>query len=212
MLVDAGEAREGAKVIYPSNGNVVALACVLLAYVLFALPLIFRRRPKTPEAPVRTAKRDLVSLLGILLQGVGFAFVFFGPVRIQTPIALDTRTIVEALPAALLAFCSVALFWSAFRALGANWSFVARVLDNHGLITSGPFALVRNPIYLAMLMMLIAAAFALGRAPILSVSIPVFFIGTVIRVVREERLLRAQFGDAYDAYAARVSRLLPGIW
>jgi protein-S-isoprenylcysteine O-methyltransferase Ste14 len=199
-------------VIYSSSGNVVAMACVLVAYLLFALPLLFGRRSKTPETPARTAKRDLVSLLGILLQGVGFAFVFFGAVRIQTPIVLDTRTIVEALPVALLAFGSVALFWSAFRALGANWSFVARVLDDHGLITSGPFAWVRNPIYLAMLMMLVAAALALGRAPMLIVSIPLFFIGTVIRVVREERLLRAQFGEAYDTYAARVSRLLPGIW
>lgn len=198
--------------IYPSTGNIVAMACVLIAYVLFAAPFVFRRRPNASETPANTAKRDLVSLIGILLQGVGFAFVFFGSVHIPTPIVIDTRTIVEALPAALLAFGSVALFWSAFRTLGANWSFVARVREDHGLITGGPFAWVRNPIYLAMLMMMVAAALALGRAPMLIVAIPFFFIGTVIRVVREERLLRAQFGAAYDAYAARVSRLLPGIW
>jgi protein-S-isoprenylcysteine O-methyltransferase Ste14 len=187
------------------------MACVLLAYILFALPLLFAR-PKASQAPERTARRDALSLLGIVLQGTGFAFVFFGSIRVPTPLVVDTPTIVEALPAATLAFASVALFWLAFRALGTNWSFVARVLDNHGLITSGPFAMVRNPIYLAMLMMLVAAALALGRAPMLIVAVPLFFIGTVIRVVREERLLRAQFGPAYDAYAARVSRLIPGVW
>lgn len=198
--------------IYSSFANVVAMICVLIAYLLFVLPLLFGRRPKTAEAPGRAARRDLVSLLGILLQGVAFAFVFFGAVQIQTPIVFDNRAIVEAVPVAVLAFGSVALFWSAFRALGPNWSFVAQVLDNHGLITSGPFAWVRNPIYLAMLMMLVAAALALGRAPRLAVAGPVFFIGAAIRILREERLLRAQFGEAYDAYAARVSRLIPGVW
>jgi protein-S-isoprenylcysteine O-methyltransferase Ste14 len=188
------------------------MACVLIAYLLFALPVLFRRGAKTSEVPAPTAKRDLLSLFGILFQGIGFAFVFFGSFRIPMPIALDTPAIVAALPVAALAFGSVLLFWLAFRALGTNWSFVARVLDDHGLITRGPFALVRNPIYLAMLMMLVAAALALGRAPVLIVAIPLFFIGTVIRVLREERLLRAQFGEAYDAYAARVSRLVPGVW
>jgi len=202
----------GVPVIYSSSGNVVALACVMAAYLLFALPVIFRRRAKTAEAPVRAGGRDLVSLLGVALQGLGFFFVFFGRVEIPTPIMLDRPTIVEALPVAALAFGSVALFWSAFRALGTNWSVVARVRDDHGLITRGPFAWVRNPIYLAMLMMLVAAALALGRAPMLIVSVPFFFIGTVIRVVREERLLRAQFGAASDAYAAKVSRLVPGVW
>lgn len=196
----------------PTSGNIVAMASVLLAYFAFMVPLVFRRRPKAAPAPAPAAKRDRLSLAGILFQGAGFAVVFFGPVRIPTSIEIDTNTAVEALPAALLAFGAVALFWSAFRALGANWSFVARVLDDHGLITSGPFAWVRNPIYLAMLMMMVAAALALGRAPRLIVAIPIFFIGTVIRVVREERLLRAQFGGTYDAYAKKVSRLIPGIW
>lgn len=195
---------------YSSSGNIVAMACVFLSFAAFALPLVLRRRPET--SPSSAAKRDRVSFLGILLQGVSFAVVFFGPVRIPTPIAIDTSTVVEALPAALLAFGSVVIFWSAFRALGANWSLVARVRDDHGLITSGPFAWVRNPIYLAMLLMVIAAALALGRAPRLIVVIPIFYIGTVIRVVREERLLRAQFGETYDAYAKKVSRLIPGIW
>jgi protein-S-isoprenylcysteine O-methyltransferase Ste14 len=196
----------------PTTGNIVAIAGVMLAYIAFALPLVFRRRPKTAQTQSRTAKRDPVSFLGILLQGVAFAIVFFGPVKIQTPIVIDQSTAIDALPAVLLAFSALVLFWSAFRALGANWSFVARVLDDHGLITSGPFALVRNPIYLAMFMMLLAADLALGRELRLLVAIPIFFIGTLIRVVREERLLRAQFGEAYDAYAAKVSRLIPGIW
>ena len=197
---------------YDSPGNVVAMVSVLLAYIAFILPFVFRRRPKTPPSPAPAAKRDPVSFIGILFQGVAFAAVFFGAVQIATPVVIDKSIVVEALPASLLALGSVVLFWASFSALGANWSFVARVRDDHGLITSGPFAWVRNPIYLAMLMMMVAAALALGRAPRLIVAIPIFFIGTVIRVVREERLLRAQFGEAYDAYAAKVSRLVPGIW
>ena len=76
---------------YSSSGNIVAIACVLLSFVAFALPLVLRRRPETSPSP--TAKRDRVSFLGILLQGVGFAVVFFGPVQIPTPIAIDTPAI-----------------------------------------------------------------------------------------------------------------------
>jgi hypothetical protein len=40
----------------------------------------------------------------------------------------------------------------------------------------------------------------------------VFVVGTLIRTRAEERLLRAQFGAAYEAYAARVPALIPFAW
>ena len=48
-------------------------------------------------------------------------------------------------------------------------------------------------------------------ALLLILGVPLYWIGTVLRIVEEEKLLRAQFGEAYDAYAARVKRFLPGI-
>lgn len=196
---------------YPTTGNIVAIASVMVAYILFAIPMLLRRRPSTTAGAV-LAKRDLISIFGILFQGIAFGIVFFGSLRVSAPSEIDAGVVIEAAPAAFLAFGSVLLFWLAFLTLGANWSLVAQTSDDHQLVTRGPYAWVRNPIYLAMLMMLVAAALALGRTPVLVAAIPLFFIGTLIRVLREERLLRSQFGDAYDAYAAKVSRLLPGLW
>jgi protein-S-isoprenylcysteine O-methyltransferase Ste14 len=41
--------------------------------------------------------------------------------------------------------------------------------------------------------------------------VPLYWVGTVLRILEEEKLLRARFGDAYDAYAGRVKRFWPGI-
>lgn len=191
--------------------NTLAMLCVLATYVAFFLTLVFLRKPAEREVAAPRA-RDPISFLGIFVQGIAFAIVFFGPVSVR-PLSFDTASVAEAAVPALLALGSLALFARAFSALGANWSFVARVREDHGLITSGPFGLVRNPIYLAMLMMLVAADLALGRVERLIVAIPIFYIGTVIRVLREERLLRAQFTGTYEEYAQRVRfRLIPGIW
>ena len=43
------------------------------------------------------------------------------------------------------------------------------------------------------------------------IGVPLFALGTWIRVAEEERLLRRHFGEAYDAYAARVPRFVPGL-
>ena len=80
---------------------------------------------------------------------------------------------------------------------------------DHGLVQSGPFARVRHPIYLAMLLLLAALGLGLGHIAGLLVAIPVFLVGTAIRVREEERLLRQQFGRAYDDYASVTPAFIP---
>jgi protein-S-isoprenylcysteine O-methyltransferase Ste14 len=64
----------------------------------------------------------------------------------------------------------------------------------------------------ALFGMMCANAIALGHAVNLALSIPVYIIGTLMRVGIEEKLLRAMFGAAYDDYAHRVKRFIPTIW
>jgi protein-S-isoprenylcysteine O-methyltransferase Ste14 len=122
-------------------------------------------------------------------------------------------------PAALAAAAAVAalmgsaalMFLAASRAMGANWSLAARMRDDHALVTSGIFGRLRHPIYTAMSLFLAAEALALGHYGQLLVGVPLFLIGTAIRVREEERMLSARFGAAYADYAGRVKRFLPGI-
>jgi protein-S-isoprenylcysteine O-methyltransferase Ste14 len=106
---------------------------------------------------------------------------------------------------------AVLLFAAATRAMGDNWSLVARTRADHRLVTDGVFARLRHPIYLAMALFLLALAIALGHEANLIFAAPLFALGTWIRVHEEEKLLRAQFGDSYERYAASVKRFVPGL-
>ena len=97
----------------------------------------------------------------------------------------------------------------AVTALGRHFSLTARTLESHELVTTGPYATVRHPIYSAMLGLLVATTIVFGRPVTLVASIPIFLVGTSMRTAREERLLAAAFGDAWTDYAGRVPAILP---
>lgn len=76
------------------------------------------------------------------------------------------------------------------------------------LVTSGPYALVRNPIYASILVFVGASVAA--HPSITSVACGVvIFVGMLTRMLLEEREIAAHFGAEYDAYRKRVKRLVP---
>jgi steroid 5-alpha reductase family enzyme len=78
------------------------------------------------------------------------------------------------------------------------------------LLTSGPYAYTRNPMYLGHLIFLLGLALATNSLlawALLLANIPWFHR----RVLVDEARLRAKFGAEYDAYCARVRRWLPGV-
>ena len=78
------------------------------------------------------------------------------------------------------------------------------------LVTSGPFALCRNPMYLGHLIFLAGLALALrswfGAAIALATAVRLQF-----RVLRDERRLSERFGEPYMQYRARVKRWIPAV-
>jgi protein-S-isoprenylcysteine O-methyltransferase Ste14 len=60
--------------------------------------------------------------------------------------------------------------------------------------------------------MLLATGLAVSYWFSLLAAIVVFFVGTIIRVRSEEKLLREQFGSEFEAYAERVPAMLPGVY
>ena len=190
-------------------GNPVAAAAAVLAWIGIGVVMATSRRAATGDAS-GGARRDLSSLLGIALQSIGIAAAWFGQIRISPRVT--SAVVSDGAPAAALALLSLALFIWAAAAMGANWSLVARTRADHKLVRDGPFALMRHPIYVALFGMLAATAIALGHAPNLIVAAPLYIVGTLMRVGSEEKLLRVAFGEAYEAYARRVKRFIPGIW
>jgi len=92
--------------------------------------------------------------------------------------------------------------------LGRNWSGSVTIKQGHELVTSGPYALVRHPIYTGLLLAILGSALALGdwRA-VLAFALAAGALWRKLRV--EERWMRQQFGDAYQAYSQRVAALIP---
>ncbi len=179
------------------------LGIVVVGWLVFALLFILQSRmPRTS-----TARRDRRSIIGMVLQGMGYGIVW-GFRRNPTGPAGPLEPVRALFVVAFLA-ASIALTLSARRQLGKQWSLSARVLDEHDLITNGPYGLVRHPIYTGMLGMLVATGLGVGRLPFSLIGAAVYVTGTMLRARVEERLLRATFGARYDDYARRVPALVP---
>jgi protein-S-isoprenylcysteine O-methyltransferase Ste14 len=144
------------------------------------------------------------------LAGVGFTLallVLLGLVELVA--ALDVAAVHAA--GLLLAGAGIATTFYAQVAMGTSWRIGVEEGERTELVTTGPFALVRNPIFAAML--------PTGLGLTLLVPSWVAFAGLAglalalelqVRVVEEPYLLRAH-GEAYARYAARVGRFVPGL-
>jgi len=188
------------------------LVFVLVMCAWFAFVAVFFFRKKSGKAPER--KRDRDSILGVALQGLAYAVVWSIHRALFSPIlhAGKTVEVVLAIITVTIAFGSVWIVMSAVRALGKEWSVTARLIEGHELATRGPYRFMRHPIYAGMLGMLLATGLAISHWLSLLVAIVIFFIGTIIRVRSEERLLREEFGAQFEDYARRVAAMLPGVY
>jgi protein-S-isoprenylcysteine O-methyltransferase Ste14 len=108
-----------------------------------------------------------------------------------------------ALVVAGLAFSVAARIW-----LGRNWSGTVTLKKDHELIQSGPYSLVRHPIYTGLLLALMGTTIVIGRWRALA-ALPLLLAGIVYKINVEERFMRAQFGDAHARYRAKVKALVP---
>jgi protein-S-isoprenylcysteine O-methyltransferase Ste14 len=100
--------------------------------------------------------------------------------------------------------------WPVF-VLGRRFSGLVAIQPGHTLVTSEIYGLIRHPSYLGLLGGSLGWALAFRSA--LGVLLTALLIPPLVaRIGAEERLLRTQFGDEYDAYRSRTSRLIPGIY
>jgi protein-S-isoprenylcysteine O-methyltransferase Ste14 len=100
--------------------------------------------------------------------------------------------------------------WPVF-VLGHRFSGLVAIQPGHALATKGVYRVIRHPSYLGLLV----SAFGWGLAFRSGVGVLLATLMVpplVARIGAEERLLRSQFGAAYEAYCARTARLVPGFY
>ncbi|RWJ99388.1 isoprenylcysteine carboxylmethyltransferase family protein [Mesorhizobium sp.] len=107
--------------------------------------------------------------------------------------------------------------WVALFGVAALWVTAIRTMvrakttlnpnaEPDHLVTSGPFVITRNPMYLANTMLLIGVSFITGIAWFLLFAFLAAFATQKLAIEKEEKMLAAKFGKKYRDYAKRVRR------
>ena len=154
-----------------------------------------RRRMVGDRAPLAT------NLVSVALHLLSLGFCSGAP---EGPAALMLASM-----GSLLAIAGAAVVLKSRAALGAAWSLAPKADQGTGFVTSGPYRIVRHPIYLGFALLAAGQALAFASLPaVLIVSfgmIPTF----AWRASAEEKLLSRTFGEAYEAYRRRTRMMIP---
>lgn len=153
-------------------------------------------------------------------RGNRWVLIAFGVIGVLDAFlpAWTDRTGIWVLDGATIRWFGVLLFtiggilrlWPVF-VLGRRFSGLVAIQPGHTLVTNGIYGVIRHPSYLGALLSTLGwgLAFRSGVGVLLAaLLVPPL----LVRISAEERLLRSQFGAEYEAFCARTSRLIPGIY
>lgn len=178
----------------PNYGYVI----LLVGWVLWFLPFLLtgwnRSTPTNKDARARW---------GIGLQGVSYVFLWQGHFWMRSPGSLRVGLSV------LMLLCAVLLSWTSTRALGRHLRFDAALSPDHRLVSTGPYRMLRHPIYTSMFCLLLGTGFLLTSPLLFLAAVVVFLVGTEIRVRIEDQLLQGRFGEQFREYQGKVSAYIP---
>ena len=123
--------------------------------------------------------------------------------------SLDSET-VRWFGVVLLAAGSTLRLWSVF-VLGHRFSGLVAIQPGHELVTTGVYRVIRHPSYLGLLITMLGWALAF-RSLIGVLLTFVMLVPLLGRIRAEEAFLRSHFGEEYNSYCRRTSRLIPGVY
>lgn len=92
--------------------------------------------------------------------------------------------------------------------LGRNWSRSVTIKQDHELITTGPYAVLRHPIYTGILAGFLGLAIAISEVRGF-VAVALVFLVFGVKLSMEEKWMHSQFGETYAAYVHRTAALVP---
>ncbi|MEO8026812.1 MAG: isoprenylcysteine carboxylmethyltransferase family protein [Bryobacteraceae bacterium] len=95
--------------------------------------------------------------------------------------------------------------------LGGNWSATVTVKERHTLVRSGPYRIVRHPIYTGLLLAMLGTAISVGELRALLGWLPVL-VGFWYKSRLEESYLLAEFGEQYVVYREHTKSLIPFVF
>lgn len=182
---------------------------IILFPALFVTVYFLRKDPEFIERRMRTKEKEKPQQLFIKLGSVVFLLAYIIP-------GLDYRFGWSSVPVAVVLIADVIVligYLLIFMVFNENHyaSRVIEVVKGQKVISTGPYAFVRHPMYLGALVMYLATPAALGSYWGIVAFIPLPFL-LAMRILNEEDVLRREL-KGYKDYMKKVRyRLVPGVW
>lgn len=176
---------------------------------------VIRWRPnrKSRKVEKSTTSRSPSERFSMVVSSLGLGYVPAVWIFTDFLDAFDytPNVILVAIGTALLV-ASLYLFRVTHKALGRMWSHSLDLREDHKLVTSGIYENVRHPMYSAFWVWALGAAFLLPNFVAGFAGLIGFGTLYFLRVGQEEAMMRAEFGQEYDDYAARTKRIIPRVY
>ena len=174
---------------------------LMVCWFAWIYPFLFRA-PHFQKRPSVTASKPSLAGLSLEALGIFIAFVFRLPPDVRPGAARIAASALFAILASLLS-------WSSVRHLGRQFRIQAGLYEDHRLIRTGPYRLIRHPIFASLLSALLCTLLLLTPWQWCVVSLALFLLGTEIRIRTEERLLASRFPEEFPEYRRHVPAYLP---
>jgi len=180
-----------------------AWTMLVVCWFAWGYPFIFRAPHKQKRESITVTGPTRI---GLLLECIAIfmAFAFRNPP--DSPPGL-----LRVLPAVLLGAASAVISWNAVVHLGKQFRIHAGLYADHELVRTGPYAIVRHPIYASMLAMFLGTGLTIALWKLFAVGVVLFVAGTEIRVRIEDGLLWSRFGDQFREYQRSVAAYIPWV-
>jgi len=192
----------------PWFGRASVLALIVLQLVV-RVP--FAARAEKAKVAVRRRGPLEIALLALVTLG----YVFLPVLAVVTPFIGFAEYPLHPVALGAGLICAIVGLWLCYRShadLGDNWSVTLELKQSHRLVTHGIYQRIRHPMYTGLFLTAIAQALVLPNWLAGPAYFVAFLMMFALRVGPEEQMMRDQFGQGYDDYAARTKRLIPGVF
>lgn len=195
------ETSECAKGTPPAPEAVALVAVAAFTAYIASASRLQRRARQLRGDPLRAAG-------GVARWGPAFAFVPYLILDARPGPTIAPSELVVDVGLALILLGAAFALWAA-ATLGTQFDLEPEVHSGHAVVRSGPYRFVRHPVYVGLAVHLVGACIASGNLVLILAVLLVGFPLLYLRAGAEERLLRAELGPAYDAYAREVGMFVP---
>jgi len=181
--------------------RLLSLIELIVFWFAWAYPFLFRAPHKQKRESITVAGPTRV---GLLLECIAILVAFLfrlppddppGPWRIAASLICGP--------------IAAALAWTSVTHLGRQFRVHAGLYHDHALVKTGPYSIVRHPIYASLLAILLCTLLLLTPWQWMVVSLAIFLAGTEIRVRCEDQLLASRFTADFTRYRQSVPAYIP---